>query len=49
MVVAVGCTELCAAGGDHHLLPDHRATLQGVQREVREAPGTLGHGQQTEG
>lgn len=49
MVVAAGCAELRAAGGDRRLLPDHRATLQGVQREVPEATRTLGHRQQTEG
>lgn len=49
VVVAAGDIELCAAGGGHHILPDHRETLQGVQREVPEASGTLGQRQQTEG
>lgn len=49
VVVAAGRIELCAAGGRRHLLPDHRATLQSVQREVPEATWTLGHRQQTEG
>ncbi len=48
MVVGARCVELCSAGVGRHLLFDHRATLQGVQREVPEAARTLGNRQQTE-
>lgn len=48
VVVAARRVGLCAAGGGHRLLPDHRPALQGVQREEPEASGPVGDGQQTE-
>lgn len=48
VVVAARRVGLLTSGGRRRLLPDHRPTLQGVQREESEASGAVGDGQQTE-
>lgn len=47
VVVAARPAGLLTSGGRRHLLPHHRAALQGVQREESEASGAAGDGQQT--